>query len=42
MAATFIGPLHLLVNHAGIGGVPTRQLSADGHDLHFATNHRGH
>jgi NAD(P)-dependent dehydrogenase (short-subunit alcohol dehydrogenase family) len=32
--------LDLLVNSAGIGGAgPTREVSADGHELHFAVNY---
>ena len=34
-------PLHLLVNSAGIGGVPLTR-DARGYELHFATNHLGH
>jgi NAD(P)-dependent dehydrogenase (short-subunit alcohol dehydrogenase family) len=35
-------PLHLLINNAGIMTPPSRQLSADGIELQFATNHLGH
>ncbi|CAD7703156.1 unnamed protein product [Ostreobium quekettii] len=38
--ATGLAP-NVLVNNAGMGGVPFT-LSADGHELHFATNHLGH
>lgn len=34
-------PLHILVNSAGIMGVPFGR-DARGHELHFATNHLGH
>jgi NAD(P)-dependent dehydrogenase (short-subunit alcohol dehydrogenase family) len=34
--------LDILVNNAGIGLVPRRQLTADGFELQFATNHLGH
>ncbi|KAJ6849924.1 short-chain dehydrogenase TIC 32, chloroplastic-like [Iris pallida] len=34
-------PLNILVNNAGIMGVPF-SLSHDGMELHFATNHEGH
>uniref|UniRef100_A0A1D1XR86 Short-chain dehydrogenase TIC 32, chloroplastic n=1 Tax=Anthurium amnicola TaxID=1678845 RepID=A0A1D1XR86_9ARAE len=34
-------PLNLLINNAGIMGCPF-QLSRDGVELHFATNHLGH
>jgi NAD(P)-dependent dehydrogenase (short-subunit alcohol dehydrogenase family) len=36
------GPLHILVNNAGIMAVPDRRLSPEGHELQFATNHLGH
>jgi NAD(P)-dependent dehydrogenase (short-subunit alcohol dehydrogenase family) len=36
------GPLHILVNNAGIMAVQDRQLSPAGHELQFATNHLGH
>ncbi|WP_195167006.1 SDR family NAD(P)-dependent oxidoreductase [Mycobacteroides abscessus] len=36
------GPLHILVNNAGIMAIPERTLTADGQELHFATNHLGH
>lgn len=36
------GPLHLLVNNAGIMALPERQLTAAGWELQFATNHLGH
>ena len=36
------GPLHVLVNNAGIMAVPALELSFDGHELQFATNHLGH
>jgi NAD(P)-dependent dehydrogenase (short-subunit alcohol dehydrogenase family) len=35
------GPLHILVNNAGIMGVP-EQRTAEGWELQFATNHLGH
>lgn len=35
-------PVDLLVNNAGVMTPPTRQTSADGHELQFATNHLGH
>ena len=44
--ATFVrgwdGPLHVLVNNAGIMAVPELQLSPQGHELQFATNFLGH
>jgi NAD(P)-dependent dehydrogenase (short-subunit alcohol dehydrogenase family) len=41
-ADAWTGPLHLLINNAGVMALPTRQLSAAGWELHFATNHLGH
>lgn len=36
------GPLHILINNAGVMALPTLQLSEGGHELQFATNHLGH
>jgi NAD(P)-dependent dehydrogenase (short-subunit alcohol dehydrogenase family) len=36
------GPLHILVNNAGIMATPERTLTPYGQELHFATNHLGH
>ena len=36
------GPLDILVNNAGVMAIPHCQLSAQGHELQFATNHLGH
>ncbi|MCU1474470.1 SDR family NAD(P)-dependent oxidoreductase [Amnibacterium sp.] len=41
-ASQWAGPLHLLVNNAGIMALPERALSEGGHELQFATNHLGH
>jgi NAD(P)-dependent dehydrogenase (short-subunit alcohol dehydrogenase family) len=35
-------PLDLLVNNAGVMALPTRQLTPEGWELQFATNHLGH
>ncbi len=40
--ASWDGPLHLLVNNAGIMATPELQLSPEGFELQFATNHLGH
>lgn len=41
-AASWDGPLHMLVNNAGVMAVPALELSFEGHELQFATNHLGH
>jgi NAD(P)-dependent dehydrogenase (short-subunit alcohol dehydrogenase family) len=38
----FSGPLHILIDNAGVMAVPELQLSPEGHELQFATNHLGH
>ncbi|SCX44399.1 short chain dehydrogenase [Klenkia marina] len=35
-------PVGLLVNNAGVMTPPSRQTTADGHELQFGTNHLGH
>lgn len=35
-------PIHLLVNNAGVMTPPDRQITADGYELQFGTNHLGH
>ncbi|WP_433220902.1 SDR family oxidoreductase [Dactylosporangium sp. CS-047395] len=35
-------PIHLLINNAGVMTPPSRQTTADGFELQFATNHLGH
>ncbi|KAJ4322458.1 hypothetical protein N0V84_004814 [Fusarium piperis] len=34
--------IHLLVNNAGIMGIPDLRLTVDGHELQFGTNHLSH
>src|ERR1700733_4277738 len=41
-AAGWSGPLHILVNNAGIMAVPELTRTAHGHELQFATNYLGH
>lgn len=36
------GPLHILVNNAGIMATPELQKTAQGHELQFGTNYLGH
>jgi NAD(P)-dependent dehydrogenase (short-subunit alcohol dehydrogenase family) len=40
--ANWSGPLHLLINNAGIMALPELQLTPEGRELQFATNHLGH
>ncbi|MGK5442739.1 SDR family NAD(P)-dependent oxidoreductase [Micromonospora sp. URMC 105] len=41
-AAAWRGPLHILVNNAGIMALPEPQRTPEGWELQFATNHLGH
>jgi NAD(P)-dependent dehydrogenase (short-subunit alcohol dehydrogenase family) len=40
--ASWKGPLHILVNNAGVMAIAELQRSSDGHEMQFATNHLGH
>ncbi len=41
-ASSWSGPLDLLVNNAGVMALPELELTAEGWELQFATNHLGH
>jgi NAD(P)-dependent dehydrogenase (short-subunit alcohol dehydrogenase family) len=41
-AASWEGPLHLLVNNAGVMALKELELTPEGHEMQFATNHLGH
>jgi NAD(P)-dependent dehydrogenase (short-subunit alcohol dehydrogenase family) len=41
-AASWEGPLHLLVNNAGVMALKQRELTPQGYEMQFATNHLGH
>jgi NAD(P)-dependent dehydrogenase (short-subunit alcohol dehydrogenase family)/ribosomal protein S18 acetylase RimI-like enzyme len=40
--ARWDGPLHILVNNAGVMAIEQLQLSRAGHEMQFASNHLGH
>jgi NAD(P)-dependent dehydrogenase (short-subunit alcohol dehydrogenase family) len=40
--ASWNGPLHRLVNNAGVMALPDLQLTPEGWEMQFATNHLGH
>ena len=41
-AASWSGPLHMLVNNAGVMALPDLRLTPEGWEMQFATNHLGH
>jgi NAD(P)-dependent dehydrogenase (short-subunit alcohol dehydrogenase family) len=41
-SAAWSGPLHLLINNAGVMALPDLQLTPEGWEMQFATNHLGH
>jgi NAD(P)-dependent dehydrogenase (short-subunit alcohol dehydrogenase family) len=41
-ARAWDGPLHILVNNAGVMAIPELELNGDGLEMQFATNHVGH
>jgi len=41
-ASAWRGPLHILVNNAGVMAVPELTRTKQGHELQFATNYLGH
>jgi NAD(P)-dependent dehydrogenase (short-subunit alcohol dehydrogenase family) len=40
--AAWDGPLHILVNNAGVMAIPTLETTPEGWERQFATNHLGH
>jgi NAD(P)-dependent dehydrogenase (short-subunit alcohol dehydrogenase family) len=42
LAEQWSGPLHILINNAGIMAVPNLQRSPQGREIQFATNYLGH
>ncbi|MGW3644315.1 SDR family NAD(P)-dependent oxidoreductase [Streptomyces sp. NPDC005143] len=41
-ASAWTGPLHILVNNAGVMALPALERTPDGWELQFASNHLGH
>jgi NAD(P)-dependent dehydrogenase (short-subunit alcohol dehydrogenase family) len=41
-AANWTGPLHLLINNAGVMALPDLDLTTEGWEMQLATNHLGH
>jgi NAD(P)-dependent dehydrogenase (short-subunit alcohol dehydrogenase family) len=41
-AAAWEGPLHILVNNAGVMAIQQLELTPEGYEMQFATNHLGH
>ncbi|MFD7923563.1 SDR family NAD(P)-dependent oxidoreductase [Streptomyces sp. NPDC059740] len=41
-ATSWAGPLHILVNNAGVMALPQREVTPEGHEMQFAVNHLGH
>jgi NAD(P)-dependent dehydrogenase (short-subunit alcohol dehydrogenase family) len=41
-AEAWEGPLHLLVNNAGVMAIQQLELTPEGYEMQFATNHLGH
>ena len=39
---SWLGPVHMLINNAGVMAVPELELTSDDHEIQFATNHLGH
>jgi NAD(P)-dependent dehydrogenase (short-subunit alcohol dehydrogenase family) len=42
LVGSWEGPLHLLVNNAGVMALEQRELTPEGYEMQFATNHLGH